>query len=98
MSYGYPGRDNYITLSFFKDGALVDPSVFTNLGLKVGGVEYKRSERPALFVTAGQAVNLVPGEVDLPAGQYQSALVVYTVDYPNGLVWVPDFPLTIWRI
>lgn len=83
----YTGRDNYYTLALTLDGVAYDLTEATDIELKHSKGSIKRSTTPAVFDADGTNVRINLGEADLPSGSYSMYIIIYSLDWPNGMVW-----------
>jgi hypothetical protein len=83
----YKGRDNSVTLTLTNNGVPVAPASITKLEFKFDGGAIDSVADPAVFAFGPTSIRLNFGDSDLPEGTYQMMMIVYSADYPDGVVW-----------
>lgn len=86
----YLNRDNPIELVLTENDTAINHTAITRVRLELpDAVVIDSDTEPALF-DIGQAdkITLLLGEADVDPGTYTTRLIIFTGDYPNGLVWM----------
>ncbi|MEW4983082.1 MAG: hypothetical protein AB1Y26_07605 [Cycloclasticus sp.] len=89
MHYIWLGRDNALELQLQDAGAVIDHSAITRVEVDLGGGTVLDSDTNAAWFDLTKTDRLVfkLGQSSVAAGQYRARLIIYTPDYPNGLIW-----------
>jgi len=89
----YNGRDNTIDLQLTEEGAGHSLSAVMRMVLKGDTVTVDSAAHPTAFdwTTDPGKLVLALGGAGLATGTYLMQLVIYSADYPDGLVWGDEF-------
>lgn len=84
----YKDRNNDVMYTLFNNGVQVSPAVVTKIEFKWSSGAIDSVANPAMFTFEATFIRLKFGS--LPAGAYRMNAIVYTADYPAGVVWDTD--------
>jgi hypothetical protein len=83
----YKGYGNEVILTLKNDGVVVPMAALTSLEFIYSGGSINSSTNPELFDFDANSVRLKFGDSALQKGTYAMSLIVYSTEYPSGVVW-----------
>ncbi len=83
----YKGRGNDVLMTLSNNGVPVLPASITKVEFKYAGGAVNSVDNPELFAIETTGVRLKFGGITVPTGLYEMALIVYSADHPEGIVW-----------
>lgn len=91
----YKGRGNDVLMTLSNNGAPVLPASITKVEFKYTGGSVNSVDDPDLFAFEPTGVRLKFGGLTIPAGLYAMALIVYSADHTDGIVWDPSISFKV---
>lgn len=91
----YKGRGNDALMTLTNNGAPVLPSTVTKVEFKYLGGAVNSVDNPDLFDFEATGIRIKFGASTLPIGTHQMRLIVFSLDHPEGIMWVDNLTVGV---